>query len=110
MNPQYIQYEPRKLIKSSKFIKLGCSYEYSIGLTSEGTVYGWGKNYIQDKQSNEPELIAFPTKIKDISVGAKHSAAIDVNGAVFTWGSSGRRLEGGGQLGHNSYHAEKEPK
>ena len=106
----YVQYEPRKLIKSGKFLKVACSYSFSVGLSTDGEVYGWGKNFIPDAESLEPKLIPFPSKIKDLSVGANHCAAIDVDGALYTWGNGGSFFKGGGQLGHGSRNAENSPR
>ena len=81
-----------------------------MGLDSDGNVYGWGSDYIQNEKSNDPKLIPFPEKIKSISCGAKHSAAVDVNGALYTWGHGGSWMKGGGQLGHNSRDSELKPR
>jgi alpha-tubulin suppressor-like RCC1 family protein len=54
--------------------------------------------------------MSFPTKIIDISTGANHSAAVDTNGAMYTWGHGGTWMKGGGQLGHNSRDSEVYPR
>lgn len=104
----YIQYEPRKMLKSSKFSKVACAYDFSLGLTHDGAVYGWGKN--MGKQSNDPKPIEFSRKVVDIAAGANHCAVVDEAGSLFTWGSGGVWHKGGGQLGHNSYDPENSPR
>ena len=108
MDKSYIQYEPRKVLKSSKFTKVASAYDYSIGLTYDGELYGWGKNIASE--SNEPKPIAFDKKVVDISAGANHSAAVDESGTLYTWGVGGVWHKGGGQLGHNSYDSENSPR
>lgn len=110
MEKSYIQEEPRKMVKSSKFTEIACSYEYTLGLDSEGQVFGWGNNFIENQKSNEPKLIPFPNKIKSIACGAKHSAAVDINHQLYTWGHGGTWMKGGGQLGHNSRDSEINPR
>lgn len=97
-------------MKSSIFAKVACAHDYTIGLSTDGDIYGWGKDYIGNKQSNEPELIPFPGKIIEISAGSNHSAAIDDQGVLFTWGAGGSWLSGGGQLGHGVEKSEYAPR
>jgi alpha-tubulin suppressor-like RCC1 family protein len=106
----YIQYEPRKFLYSSKFNTVSCSPEYALGLTYDGKVYGWGKGYLKNAQNNEPQPMNFPNKIVSISSGTTHSAAVDVEGMVYTWGFGGSQNKGAGQLGHNSMNSEDAPR
>ena len=78
---------------------------HSLALDVDGSVYSWGGNNLGQlgdgttTQRNEPvevDLSAVPEgrKIVKISAGAGHSAAIDDQGVVYTWGHNGN-----GQLG-----------
>jgi len=109
----YVQEEPRKLVKSKKFSQLAIGELFTLGLTHDGQVFGWGHGFLGPKsQSNEPVLLPTPssTKITYVAAGAKHAAAIDSAGQVLTWGFGGDWYKGGGQLGHGTTDSHNEPK
>lgn len=116
----YVQDEPRKLLRSSKFSQLAVAEHFTLGLSKSGEVYGWGKGFLgADSSSTEPVLLPFPPpssssssskKIVSIATGSRHAAAIDSDGQVLTWGFGGDWYKGGGQLGHGSTEAVERPK
>lgn len=126
----YVQADPRKLLKSKKFGQLAIGEKFTLGLTHDGDVFGWGQDFmgpVEDgasssssssssssppPQSNEPLALPFPSgvKVKYIAAGTRHAAAIDTEGRVLTWGFGGDWYKGGGQLGHGSLDSLSKPK
>ena len=83
-------------------IKIGSGTYFGIALSSDGTLYTWGRN---DKgqlgngtttDSTVPVSVS-ETKFKDAAAGSGHVAAVSTNGTVYTWGENGE-----GQLGRGS--------
>lgn len=109
----YIQMEPRRMVKSKRFSNVACGDSFSLGLTNAGELFGWGKGFAgEESQSNVPVPITLPSgaaTIKEIFAGAKHAAAIDENGHVLTWGFGGSWFKGGGQLGHGDTSSKELP-
>lgn len=109
----YIQLEPRRMVKSKRFSEVACGDSFSLGLTDNGDIFGWGRGFAgDDSQSNVPVSIALPSgasPIKKIFAGSKHAAAIDENGQVLTWGFGGSWFKGGGQLGHGDTSSKDVP-
>jgi E3 ubiquitin-protein ligase HERC4 len=78
---------------------------HSMVVSQSGAVYGWGRNTFgqlgvgHEKDTPEPtELSTLRTqRVKYISCGETHSAALTEDGGLFTFGSSSF-----GQLGHNA--------
>jgi len=98
-------------------------------VTGKGDVYMFGTSHygelgLNEQISNVPLKSIFgnnatintPTKIdslsniKSLSLGGRHSAAIDEDGRVFTWGYGGNKLFGGGGLGHGDKNNLNTPK
>ena len=92
---------------------MACGELFSLGLTDDGDLFGWGAGYEgEDTQSNTPVPLTLPeggAKIEKIFAGAKHAAAIDANGDVLTWGFGGSWFKGGGQLGHGDTSSKVSP-
>ena len=103
MEDVYIQNEPRKLVRSKRFKNVCMGETFTLGLTTNGHLFGWGKGFINhstEAQSNEPvPIMDAAVQIASISAGPQHAAAVDVSGQVYTWGHGGSWLSGGGQLG-----------
>jgi alpha-tubulin suppressor-like RCC1 family protein len=70
-------------------------YVYSMGCNKKGQL-GLGSNIAY---ADQPSLIAHLEKIpiRSLECGSEHSAAISLNGELFTWGSNEE-----GQLGYPS--------
>ena len=88
-----------------KKVAVSCGGKHSLALTSEGNVFSWGDNTDGKLGHNNrvscytPKLIEafWGERIKDICCGSGHSAAINVQGALYTWG-----LGEYGRLGHGA--------
>ena len=91
------------MLRSKKFKSLAIGDLYTLGLTHSNELFGWGEGYLQGSNSNEPVLISSKLKAKYVSAGWKHSAIIDLDGQVHTWGNGGSWFEGGGQLGEDHH-------
>lgn len=120
MGETYIQTEPRKLVRSKRFSSIAIGDGFTLGLTHDGELFGWGKNFQKGCDSKEPILITVPfassgSKVVSISAGAKHACIIDSEGLVYSWGEGGTSgmlsfMGGGGQLGHGVRGAEEKPR
>ena len=97
---EYVQETPRKLIKSRKFEQVSIGPHWTLGVTGNGELYGWGKGYMgEESHSVEPVPLAPGLKVKSVASGYKHNAVIGMDGQVYTWGEGGSWFSGGGQLG-----------
>ncbi len=47
-----------------------------------------------------PKLVDVDFDAVEVSAGNSHCAAVDNKGRVYTWGTNGGVMNGGGQLGH----------
>ena len=57
----YIQLEPRRMVKSKRFSEVACGDSFSLGLTESGDIFGWGRGFAgDDSQSNVPVPINLP--------------------------------------------------
>lgn len=78
---------------------------HNIALSSTKSVYTWGEKamygelglgaLMTEAKSPMPVKILKEVKVKSISSGYSHSAALDINGNLYTWGQNFDR-----QLGH----------
>lgn len=91
------------MLRSKKFKSVAVGDLYTLGVSHSNELFGWGEGYLQGSNSNEPVLISSELKVKHVSAGWKHSAIIDVEGQVHTWGNGGSWFDGGGQLGEDHY-------
>lgn len=109
----YVQLQPRRMVKSKRFKEVACGELFSLGLTQDGDLLGWGTGYEgEDSQANTPVPLMLPegcAKIEKIFAGARHAAALDINGNVLTWGHGGSWFKGGGQLGHGDTTSKENP-
>lgn len=98
-------YQPQEVSAlHGKFVTaISCGAEHSICCTQEGKVYSWGwgrYGNIGDGETIDRHTPVAVTsldglKIEKVACGWRHSMAIDVLGAVYSWGWSKY-----GQLGH----------
>lgn len=108
MGEEYIQYEPRKLLKSKRFQNIAVGNGFSVGLTKDGELFGWGEKAVIKPDSPvdhilEPIPINVDKKFKFVAAGNKHAAAIDKDSNLWTWGDNGGWYRGGGFLGKIIY-------
>src|SRR5690349_1181259 len=66
-----------------KFSAIASSSEHSLGITTTGTVVGWGYNY--DGEVNIPVGLSSVTAIV---AGSEHSMALKSDGTVVAWGGN----------------------
>lgn len=113
--PSYIQVTPRRLIKSRKFNSIAIGDLFTLALSDDGKIYGFGLNYSPNKSSFEPVEIENDNNVKFTSISAGHNfaAAIDSDGLVYTWGkgiSDATYFEKhGGHLGHGNLDDQMKP-
>eukprot|EP01038_Epipyxis_sp_PR26KG_P007864 gene7864-10673_t len=108
----YIQFEPRRLLKSRRFKNAFIGESQTIFLTKENQTLLSGKVINGDTTYKEPVLLDLPdnASIVNGSIGSKHAGLVDDKGKVYTWGHGGDWMSGGGQLGHGSRASENNPK
>jgi alpha-tubulin suppressor-like RCC1 family protein len=104
-----VQTEPRRLIKSKGFTTVAIGGTYTLALNETGHLFAWGDMFGKVK-NNTPHALPTDKTFTHLSAGTKHAAAVDTDGQVHTWGSSGDWFYGGGQLGHDNYEALAAPK
>jgi alpha-tubulin suppressor-like RCC1 family protein len=120
---EYVQKEPRRMVKSRQFKALSCGKDFTLGLTHTGELLGWGNLSqvgVNNKQVLVPTAISLDQKFTLISAGSTHCAAIDADGQVYSWGSghssessgwfSSQQIAVGGHLGHGNTTTVTAPK
>lgn len=71
---------------------VACGYEHALGCKTDGTLYGWGRNYYgQTGTGTNGNPITVPTQIagttwKQPSAGPSTSACIKTDGTLWVWG------------------------
>ncbi|XP_064481734.1 E3 ubiquitin-protein ligase HERC2-like isoform X2 [Ornithodoros turicata] len=94
-------------------IRVECGSQFSVALTSSGSVYTWGKGdyhrlgHGTDDHMRRPKKVAAlqGKKVICIAVGSLHCVACTDNGEVYTWGDNDE-----GQLGDGTVNAIQKPK
>lgn len=72
-----------------------CSYNHSLALKEDGTVWAWGNNYFgqlgDSSTTNRSKPVQVPglQNIKAIACMFGYSMALDVNGNLYGWGING---------------------
>jgi alpha-tubulin suppressor-like RCC1 family protein len=68
---------------------------YVLSLRSDGTVWGWGRNYIGvlgdvsvGSTFTPVQIQGLPSNIVQVSAGGIHAAAVAADGSVWTWGAN----------------------
>jgi len=80
--------------EAGAFAKVIAGWRCSAGITTEGTIWGWGEGYMgelgtgEDDEYWEPVPIhLYETNFVGISIGYYTGMAIQSNGILWTWGS-----------------------
>ena len=86
-------------------IDVSCGGFFTLALTCDGQVFGWGANQFGQLgdgsfvNTSTPKHIPFDEKIASLTCGVHHSIALTVTGRALVWG-----LNGYGQLGREVRH------
>ena len=76
--------------KNLNFTDLALGGKFSLGLTADGHLYGWGKFWGLGNEGKvevlEPTALSLEPKFTGIGAGKSHGAAIDKDGQVYTFG------------------------
>ncbi len=73
---------------------LAAGHDYSLAITSDGTVWGWGRNEAGQlgtgatTNADTPAQVAGLTGVKEVAAGQDHSLALKNDGTVWAWGSN----------------------
>jgi alpha-tubulin suppressor-like RCC1 family protein len=73
----------------------GGKYAHSVALKNNGTLWGWGRNYIgmlglgTTTQYISPVQVGALTNWSSIDAGRAHSVAIKTDGTMWAWGGNG---------------------
>lgn len=98
---------------ASHVIQVAAGVEHNLALWDSGSVVGWGSNGYDQLGLGErstkgdvsvPKEIPFKIRIASVACGGNHSAAVSVDGRLFTWGDGVN-----GQLGHGDTRMRSEP-
>ena len=105
----------RKVEGLKDIVKVVCGSDYTMALDKRGKIYSFGNNgYGQLGISGnatkvmEPKMLFIPAsagRVVDIACGEEHSAYLDDQGRVHTWGYGND-----GQLGHGTKTSLNTPK
>lgn len=100
-----------------RFLQVAAGGGHSLALDSNGNVWGWGQNNHGQvgNQSTSTRTVpvqvdrmkAGSVKFKEISAGAQHSLAVDVNGDAWSWGYNTDGILGLGNSGTDEWHPER---
>jgi alpha-tubulin suppressor-like RCC1 family protein len=95
----YNRYYPTKIYFKESFIDIKASYDFSLALTNNKKVVGFGSNInfqlgLKNDLTISSNLIDFNTneneikKIIQISTGSSNCLALSENNEIFSWGSN----------------------
>lgn len=105
-----VQVEPRRLKNSSKLTQIAVGNSFSLALTKDHKLLGFGKGYAGEESSRVPVQLAPDHNFSLIRAGSRHCAALTISGKVFTWGENGSAFKGQGRLGHGEVEKVASPK
>lgn len=85
---------PVQVLGINNTIAISAGMDFSLALTSDGRIYGWGNNEYDQLGSRRtsqhytsPILIDDISGVKKISAGSAWSLALKTDGTVWTWGA-----------------------
>jgi alpha-tubulin suppressor-like RCC1 family protein len=97
---------PAMVTDLSGIVAIAAGLNHSMSLRSDGTVWGWGYNYfgmVGNGTSNTPVVtpvqVVNLTGVVAIAATSGHSAAVRIDGTVWTWGSNDSGELGNGTAG-----------
>lgn len=84
---------PVEIAVPGTLVQLSAGGAHAVALTSDGRVYAWGGNargqigFGDFVDHRVPVLVPLPGRARSVGAGASHTiAALDPDGAVYTWG------------------------
>ncbi|MGG3284459.1 S-layer homology domain-containing protein [Paenibacillus solani] len=95
----------------TNIIAVEASQQYSLALSADGIVYGWGLNASNELGRPYEGTYYYPTAIpitglppiEQISAGVTHAAALAKDGTVWAWGDNQSGAVGNGTSGSMEY-------
>lgn len=107
MNTFYVV-TPRELEGGGRFRSVACGQNHTLAIDEDGAVWSWGKSdygkcgHGGDSDQEVPMRVEALAGVvaETVACGEFHSAVVDADGRLYTWGWGGSWLAGGGQLGH----------
>ncbi|MGE4295717.1 MAG: hypothetical protein AB7E49_08450, partial [Campylobacterales bacterium] len=93
-----------RLEKNREWQRIAAGSDFVIGLKTDGTLHGWGKNrYGQlgdgtTTDRDKPVEIGMERKWRDLAVGYDHVLALSDEGALYAWGRNHQGQLGDGTL------------
>lgn len=97
---------------------ISCGTNHTLAIDADGQVWSWGKSdYGKCGHGGDADQ-PFPKKVEALAgvdavlsaCGEFHSAVVDSDGRLYTWGWGGSWFSGGGQLGHGDRASLETPK
>lgn len=92
-----------RVLDTYAFAKIALAGEFGLGLLADGRMFSWGKSrfgtagfFDADGASLPPGPLAPHLRFTDVAAELNSSAAIDVDGNLYTWGDSSDARLGGG--------------
>lgn len=117
------RFTPATITKDFRIKKAVCGDYHTMALTTEGSLLTWGGT-LHKKLGNNPdnqdyeERDDYPSQyivktlyrktIIDICCGDFHSVALEITGAIYTWGGGGQSYNKG-QCGHGNLEDSLQP-
>lgn len=103
--------------KDLDFTDVAIGKSFTLGVTSSGFLYGWGKLWGLGNEGKvsvlEPTALSLEPKFKKVAAGQHHGCAVDADGQVYTFGKYPSADGGffsflsagpdGGWLGHGNH-------
>ncbi|XP_029453752.1 probable E3 ubiquitin-protein ligase HERC3 isoform X2 [Rhinatrema bivittatum] len=109
------QFSPQRVrsLEGIPLAQVAAGGAHSFALSLSGAVFGWGRNSMGQLGLGDEQDRAAPCHVKSlrtqkvvyISCGEEHTAVLTKSGGIFTFGAGAC-----GQLGHNSFQDEVNPR
>jgi alpha-tubulin suppressor-like RCC1 family protein len=100
---------PKAVAGGVAFASVVGGSDHSCGLTSGGTAYCWGSNYIfalgagtSGDSAASPRAVATTQQFRSLALGASFSCALTAGGAAYCWGANGHGELGNGRVPVNA--------
>ncbi|DAZ97478.1 TPA: hypothetical protein N0F65_009961 [Lagenidium giganteum] len=106
--------------EGASIVKMDLGVTHSAAIDASGRLYTWGSNKYNklgltgcnSEMETEPRLVEAldGIEIVDVSCGHYHTAAVDKDGKMYSWGWGSSTLKGCGALGHAGGQDEATPR